>query len=131
MDETLIFTVGQSQLPETPSFNIVYTDPDFTVYLITIGHGELSVHIDLKSIITKRIFKRMQEVFGYLCAGLEDRGLDHIDTWVFAEDDRTIHLATLFGFEETGFMKIVEMTNGEDRLMVEMRYTFPFVDEIN
>jgi hypothetical protein len=130
-EETLTFTVGQSQLPGTPHLNRVYMDEDgnFSVYLIDVGDGTLQIHSSIKGKVTISRMKHFEQVFLGIVLGLMERGLDHIDTWVF-EDPKQIRYSEFFGFEMTGFKKILSPIGlSQPVTMLEMRYMFPALDK--
>jgi len=125
----LTYTVGQSQSLATPSLNVVYEEPGATLYLAFIG-GIFTVHTDIRGDLTPSRVKHFGSVFMHLVAGLEDRGMDHIDTWVEKDNWDQKRFAEFFGFEDTGFFKCLEFEDGSEKLYEEMRFVFPKEEDI-
>jgi len=125
----LISTVGQWQLPAQPSLNKVYEEPGLSLFLIDVGDGEIQFHADIQGEITLSRMKHFDKVFWTLIALLADKGMTSLTTWVNYGDDKQKRMAEFFGFETTGFMKFLELEDGQERTMAEMLLVFPLEDE--
>jgi hypothetical protein len=126
--ETLTYTVGQLPLQGTPRLNRVYADERVQMFLVDFGTGELTIHCNIKVKPTLSVIKHINEVFNCIVLGLIERGADHLDTWV-EDDPKQVNFAEFFGFEETGYMRIIEGPDGNNLPLREMRFKFPNLDE--
>jgi hypothetical protein len=124
----LTFTVGQLQSPGTPLLSRIYDDEDMAFYFVDLGNGDLTLHLDLKVKATLSIIKKVEEVFNFIVLGCIERGMNYIDTWV-EDDAKQIRFAEFFGFEITGRLKIIQLTEGSIKKLHEMRYTFPELED--
>lgn len=86
--------------------------------------GQLSFHIENELPIDKARLKHLHEVFDCLKETMKLKGWDHIDTWIPPEMKEEIKFAKSFGFEDTGFLKVISYTNGLSQELVEMRVHF-------
>lgn len=86
--------------------------------------GQLSFHIDNDFPIDSKRLKHLHDVFDCLKATMKLKGWDHIDTWIPPEMETEIKFAESFGFEQTGFIKVIQYTNGIEQQLLEMRVNF-------
>lgn len=114
---------GQSQSQETPFRNLVYEEDGLRLYLIDV-RGQLSFHIDNDIPINPERLKHLHEVFDHLKNVLIKKGWHHLDTWIPPEMKSEIKFAESFGFEKTGFDKVIYYTNGVEQILTEMRIKF-------
>ena len=94
------------------------------MYLADIGDGTITLHNDITGDINGRRLVHLKEVFACLLLCLQDRGMDHLDTWVLPDDYTGIGFAEHFGFQSTGFDKVILLPTGETLQMSEMRISF-------
>ena len=121
--------VGQWQLPGTPSFNLVYKEPELAFYLVDLGTGELQFHADIQGKFPLSRMKHIEKVFITLVAALADKGMTQLVTWVNDDSPTKIRFAEFFGFEQTDFMKILQYEDGSELLMREMIFVFPLDED--
>lgn len=112
-------------LPVTPSLNRIYQEPGLEVYFVDFGDGSLHIHVHNEGKITLSRLKHMEDIWTQIVIGLEERGMDHVDTWVEYNNPKQSRYAEFFGFEFTGFLKNVKFVNGQEILFEEMRYHIP------
>jgi hypothetical protein len=120
--------VGQLPLRETPCLNIVYDEPGLQVYLADIGNGELTMHTKADGPFTKSRMKWLETVFLQIILGLYERGMREVATWIEYGDEKQARFAEFFGFQHTGYLKVIPVGAGEV-LFEEMIYTFPIDEE--
>jgi hypothetical protein len=86
--------------------------------------GQLSFHIENDLPIDADRLKHMREVFTCFLYVLEQKGWHHLDTWIPPEMKDEIRFAELFGFQKTGFSKIIDYINGTKQELTELRIKF-------
>lgn len=121
----MISTVGPWQLRGQPSLNRVYSEEGLDLYLIDVGDGELQFHAQIEGEISLSRMKHFDKVFWTLIALLDEKGLDHLITWIEYDNEKQKRMAEFFGFEMTGFIKSLELENGSEKFMEEMVLIFP------
>jgi len=93
------------------------------------GTGELTLHAHITGPIPLSRLKWFEEVFLRIVLGCAERGMKEIVTWVDYDNETHSRFAEFFGFEESGFLKLLRMDNGQEFLMKEMFYEIPLDDE--
>ena len=121
--ETLTYTVGQSQLPETPFLDLIYSEPGAKLFLGHTGE-EFLLTADVEGKVTHNRLKHFDKIFLATVLGLMERGLDHISAWVPLDK---LNFARFFGFEELNSVRIIQGLEGETLKLREMIFIFPEV----
>lgn len=108
----MTYTVGQSLSPETPSHNLIYEEPNLKLFLTDLGDGELSFHADIQEKITLSRIKHFNDIFIKVLAGLVERGVPYLKTYVRTETE--FNFAVFFGFEPTENVRTVWYRDGSE-----------------
>jgi hypothetical protein len=125
----LTSTVGRLPLRGTPSLNRIYTEEGLQFYLVDVGTGELHLHCQAEGPFPKSRLKHIEEVFLAIVLGLHDRGFHEIPTWIEHGNEKQRRFAEFYGFEDSGYHKIVRYEDGSERLFDEMIYVIPTDEE--
>lgn len=105
----------------------LYVEDDLCFYMLDVS-GELTLHLDVQGKINKDRINHIQNILDHLVIEFIDRGMTHVDTWIPENDDQKIRFAEHFGFEATGYNKIVRAVIGagtQDFQLMELRLKFP------
>jgi hypothetical protein len=122
-EKTSTSSDGQPQSAETQSLKLIYEEPGLKLYFLDVL-GELSFHIENDIPIDRERLDHLHEVFTCLLFVLGEKGMDHLDTWIPPYMDTEIRFAESFGFQRTGFEKILSYANGSEQVLTELRINF-------
>jgi hypothetical protein len=86
--------------------------------------GELSFHIENEFPIDAERLRHLREVFTCFLYVLSEKGINHLDTWIPPAMEKEIRFAESFGFEPTGYNKVLDLVTGEQQVLTELRISF-------
>ena len=118
------------QSPETQSLNnertfrnLLYEEEGLRLWLYNVC-GEWSFHVENDIEIDAKRLAHLRDVFACLLFTLGEKGMNKLDTWIPHSDKTAIRFAESFGFQPTGFDKIIQYENGLLTELMELRITF-------
>jgi L-amino acid N-acyltransferase YncA len=86
--------------------------------------GQLSFHIENEIEIDAKRLMHLRDVFACYLYVLETKGIHHLDTWIPPEMEKEIRFAESFGFQKTGYDKIISYVDGREQVLTELRIKF-------